>query len=172
MHEVYNQQGMISTTVNFDKIHFYVYTKDALSSGCGTVRSDAVDDMPCRDDDAVLHTKAFLHEIRHAVFGLADEYDGVGADYFECPEEPNIFLCPEPCLLREVLKPLLPIYRLSRGLAGDSRHDHQRGHAGGDGKRWRSNLAVRSACDFLRMNGFHAYKPNISGRGRKGNGSA
>lgn len=100
MHEVYNQQGMTGTTVNFDQIHFYVYTKDVLSSGCGTVRSDADDDMPWRDDDAVLHAKAFLHEGRHAVSGLADEYDGGSADYFECPEKPNIFLCLGPCLLR------------------------------------------------------------------------
>lgn len=64
-------------------------------------------DMPFRDTDAVLHeenfrdcsigswfsaeghdTKAFLHESGHAVFNMADEYDG-NTNYFEPNNEPN-----------------------------------------------------------------------------------
>ena len=79
---------------------------------------------PLRDDDAVLHTtnfgdctnlglthysaeghdtKAFLHESGHAVFGLADEYDGPTA-YFEPANEPNIWNTETECRSEQVAK--------------------------------------------------------------------
>lgn len=109
--DVYDQQDIINAPDNLDNFNFYIYTKIATTTDCGTVHSDCDTDMPWRDVDAVLHvanmtdctnlegrhftaegsnTKAFLHESGHAVFGLADEYDG-NTHYFEPVDEPNIW---------------------------------------------------------------------------------
>lgn len=125
MYDVYNQQDIISKTDNMDKFNFYIYTKTASYTGCGSVHADADVDMPWRDDDAVLHTtnigdctniglshfsaeghntKAFLHESGHGVFGLADEYDGCGTYYFEPASEPNIFDTEAGCRAEQVAK--------------------------------------------------------------------
>lgn len=110
---------------NMDGFNFWVYTKDAQSTGCGTVHSDANTDMPWRDDDAVLHddnfqdctnaglshfsaegsnTKAFLHESGHAVFGLGDEYDGPTNYTIVQSPEPNIFDTEALCRAEQTAK--------------------------------------------------------------------
>jgi hypothetical protein len=125
IYDVYNKQDIISRTENLDKFNFYVYSKNASSSGCGTVHTDADMDMPWRDDDAVLHTstlgdctnsglthfsaeghntKAFLHESGHAVFGLADEYDWCYTWYFAGAVEPNIFPTEAACRAEQIAK--------------------------------------------------------------------
>ncbi len=125
IHDIYNEQDIIRKTSNLDKFNFYVYSKDATSNNCGTVHTDADTDMPWRDDDAVLHTtnladctniglthfsaeghntKAFLHESGHAVFGLADEYDGCSTYYFEPADEPNIFDTEAACRAEQTAK--------------------------------------------------------------------
>lgn len=102
---------------NLHVFNFWVYKKEGVAAGCGNPHADVNSDMPWRDDDAVLHTvnfqdcanlgqnrfsaeghntKAFLHEISHAVLGLADEYDGP-THYFEPSPEGNIFETEDRC---------------------------------------------------------------------------
>ena len=104
---------VVGVTERADRISFYVYAREAKAAGCGTVHADAASDMPWRDVDAILHanalqdcaneghfsaegakSKAFLHEIGHAAFGLSDEYDAspdCHTFYFQAGVEPNIF---------------------------------------------------------------------------------
>lgn len=117
MYDVYLQQDIIKKTDNFDTFNFYVYSKVAGSGNCGTVHADTNTDIPWREVDAVLHTanlgdctnvglthfsaeghntKAFLHESGHAVFALADEYDGP-THYFQPLNEPNIWSTESAC---------------------------------------------------------------------------
>lgn len=114
INDVYAEQDIIESPNNLDTFNFYIYKNVAAgTSDCGAVHADASTDMPWRDDDAILHvatfsdcthrhtighftaegsnTKAFLHESGHAVFNLADEYDGCFTSYFEPPNAPNIF---------------------------------------------------------------------------------
>lgn len=111
IYDVYFKQDIIRYQNNLDNFNFWVYTRSASVSGCGTVDANASTEIPWRDVDAILHvgnlqdctnlglrhftaeggpTKAFLHESGHAVFGLADEYNGP-THYFEPSDEPNIF---------------------------------------------------------------------------------
>jgi hypothetical protein len=114
INDVFAEQDRIEDADNFDTFNFYIYKNVAAgTANCGTVNANASTDMPWRDDDAILHvatladctqrdtighftaegsnTKAFLHESGHAVFNLADEYDGCYTYYFEPPNTPNIF---------------------------------------------------------------------------------
>ena len=107
---IFGVQDIIRTSLN--KFNFWVYKKEGVATGCGTVHADSDTDMPWRDDDAVLHfanfqdctnaglshfsaegsnTKAFLHESGHAIFGLGDEYDGPTNYSIVQSPEPNIF---------------------------------------------------------------------------------
>lgn len=124
MYDVYAQQATINLPSNFDSFNFWVYSRAATTTSCGTVDALADTDIPWRDDDAVLHaadfqdctnlglnhftaeghnTKAFLHESGHAVFGLADEYDGPTA-YFEPAIEPNIWDTEAECRAEQTAK--------------------------------------------------------------------
>lgn len=124
VYDIYKQQKIVREIDNFDTFNFYVYSKIASTSSCGTVDSDADTDMPWRNVDAVLHTatfgdctnlglthftaeghntKAFLHESGHGVFGLADEYCGFTA-YFEPANEPNIFDTEATCRAEQTAK--------------------------------------------------------------------
>lgn len=107
IYDIYLEKELIAE--NFHLMNFYVYTKVAESGDCGTPDADVDTDATYRDVDAVLHvddlrdcavgsrfsaeggpTKAFLHESGHAVFGMADEYDG-DTNYWEPAVEPNIW---------------------------------------------------------------------------------
>jgi hypothetical protein len=123
---VYHGQDIVNKQEWMDLFNFYVYTKDAKSNGCGTVNKDTPVDITWRNIDAVLHsanfqdctsmsppvhfsaegsnTKAFLHESGHAVWGLADEYDGCYTYYFEAPVEPNIFDLENTCRTEQTTK--------------------------------------------------------------------
>jgi len=113
IYDIYLEKELIAE--NFELMNFYVYTKVAEAGGCGTLDPDIATDATYRDVDAVLHlvdlrdcangsrfsaeggpTKAFLHESGHAVFGLADEYDGT-TNYFEPAVEPNIWAEESDC---------------------------------------------------------------------------
>lgn len=121
---VYQKQELVKDLVHMDMFNFYVYTKPGQSNSCGTVHKDTATDIPWRNVDAVLHvadfqdctsgshfsaegptnTKAFLHESGHAVWGLADEYDGCYTYYFEPPVEPNIFHDESTCRSEQTAK--------------------------------------------------------------------
>lgn len=120
---VYQKQDAVRTWEQMDKFNFYVYNKSGTSGGCGTVNADTGADIPWRNVDAVLHTtnlqdctvnshfsaegsntKAFLHESGHAVWGLADEYDGCYTFYFEPSAEPNIFHTEAACRAEQTAK--------------------------------------------------------------------
>ena len=120
---VYRKQDAIKDWNQMDKFNFYVYSKTGTSGGCGTVNASTAVDIPWRNVDAVLHaanfqdctsgshfsaegsnTKAFLHESGHAVWGLADEYDGCYTSYFEPPAEPNIFDTETACRAEQTAK--------------------------------------------------------------------
>lgn len=113
IYDIYLEKELIAE--NFELMNFYVYTKVAEAGGCGTPDTDVAIDATYRDVDAILHvadlrdcangsrfsaeggpTKAFLHESGHAVFGLADEYDG-DTSYFEPAVEPNIWADESDC---------------------------------------------------------------------------
>jgi hypothetical protein len=113
VYDVYLERDLIAA--NFEAFNFYVYTKPGEADGCGVPDPDIASDATFRDVDAVLHalefrdcaigsrfsaegypTKAFLHESGHAVFGLADEYDG-DTNYFEPAVEPNIWADETDC---------------------------------------------------------------------------
>lgn len=113
IYDVYLEKELIEE--NFEAMNFYVYRKIAEADDCGVPDADVATDVTFRDVDAVLHvasltdcavgsrfsaeggpTKAFLHESGHAVFGLADEYDG-DTSYFEPATEPNIWADEADC---------------------------------------------------------------------------
>ncbi len=113
IYDIYLEKELIAE--NFELMNFYVYTKVAEAGGCGTLDADIATDATYRDVDAVLHvadlrdcavgsrfsaeggpTKAFLHESGHAVFGMADEYDG-DTSYWEPAVEPNIWAEESDC---------------------------------------------------------------------------
>jgi hypothetical protein len=123
MMNVYRKQDVVADRIQMDKFNFYVYSKAGQAGGCGTVNADTAADIPWRNVDAVLHaanfqdctsgshfsaegsnTKAFLHESGHAVWGLADEYDGCYTFYFEPPAEPNIFSTEAICRAEQTAK--------------------------------------------------------------------
>lgn len=113
IYDIYLEKELIAE--NFELMNFYVYTKVAEADDCGIPDADIATDATYRDVDAILHvadlrdcangsrfsaeggpTKAFLHESGHAVFGLADEYDG-DTNYFEPAVEPNIWADASDC---------------------------------------------------------------------------
>ena len=121
---VYDEQAIIEEPNNLDNFNFYIYSKIASVNSCGTIHSDADTEMPWRNTDAILHvanfgdctnlglshftaeggmTKAFLHESGHAVFGLADEYDGP-TYYFQPANEPNIWSAENGCRSEQTTK--------------------------------------------------------------------
>jgi hypothetical protein len=113
IYDVFGRQDVLEDRM--EEFNFWVYTKKGDRTGCGKPASSVSSDMPFRDADAVLHvedfrdcsvgsrfsaeggrTKAFLHESGHAVFGMADEYDG-DTSYWEPANEPNIFKTQSNC---------------------------------------------------------------------------
>lgn len=108
-----------------DDVNVYAYRKTAASaSSCGQPHADAATDAPWATDHGILHvanfgdctsgferfsaegttnTQAFLHELSHSVYELADEYDGF-TFYFEAANEPNIFDTEAGCRAEQTAK--------------------------------------------------------------------
>jgi len=124
IYNVIGNQDLLDESL--EKFNFWVYTREARrATGCGQPHRRADNDMPWADTNGVLHidnirdctnvgldrfsaegsnTRAFLHELGHAIFGLGDEYDGdTNYSIVESPE-PNIFPTQSECSSEQLSK--------------------------------------------------------------------
>jgi len=119
--DILGSQDILEEELNH--LNFWVYKREAQMADCGTVHHLAPYEIPFSDVEAVLHktlvgdctigthftaegsnTKAFLHEIAHALIDLGDEYDGESCYGCVGSPEANIFATEAECQAEQTSK--------------------------------------------------------------------